>query len=111
MDGLTQGHGLSHDDAHLFAQARTFRIIHYDGVSASIVLVDLAARAGTILATSHAIFISFRELTLRNSRSPLIRESAIVTFCFRCRRRARSRQSHPAPTMRESRGWTAVYQI
>ena len=62
MDGLTQGHRLSQGDAHLFAQARTFRIIHFDGVSASIVLVDLAARAGTILATRHAIFISFREL-------------------------------------------------
>ena len=36
-DGLTQGHRLSHDDAHLFAQARTLRIIQYDGVSASIV--------------------------------------------------------------------------
>jgi hypothetical protein len=37
LDGLTQGHRLSHDDAHLFAQARTFRIIQYDGVRSSIV--------------------------------------------------------------------------
>jgi hypothetical protein len=34
---LTQSHGLSHNDAHLFAQARTLRIIQYDGVTASIV--------------------------------------------------------------------------
>jgi hypothetical protein len=35
--GLTQGHGLSHHDAHLFAQARTLRIVQYGGVSTSIV--------------------------------------------------------------------------
>jgi hypothetical protein len=29
--------GYRYDDAHLFAQARTLRIIQYDGVNASIV--------------------------------------------------------------------------
>jgi len=73
--GLTQGHGLPQGDAHLFAQARTLRIIQYDGVSASIVEVDLAARAGAILATHRAIFIRFRELMVARENA---RPSALL---------------------------------
>ena len=50
-------------DAHLFAQARTLRIIQFSGLTCSTGLIDLAARAGAILAIARRIFIRFRELT------------------------------------------------
>src|SRR5262245_56146969 len=56
-DCLTQGHGLSHDDAHLFAQVRTFRIIQFNGFNGSTGSIDLTARASAILATAPQIFI------------------------------------------------------
>src|SRR5262245_43879657 len=62
LDCLTQGHGLSHDDAHLFAQARTFRIIQLTGFTGSTGSIDLTARAPAILSTAPQIFIGFRVL-------------------------------------------------
>lgn len=63
--GLTQGHGrsgLAAPDAHLFAQARTFRIIQLNGFNGSTGSIDLTARATAILATALQTFIEFREL-------------------------------------------------
>jgi len=37
------------DDAHLFAQVRTFRIIQFFGFTCSTGSIDLAARASAIL--------------------------------------------------------------
>jgi hypothetical protein len=62
---LTQGHGLSSNDAHLFAQARTFRIIQFNGFNCSTGSIDLTARATAILATPPQIFIQFRVLSQR----------------------------------------------
>ena len=59
---LIQGHGLSRADAHLFAQARTFRISQFIGFDCSPGSIDLAARANAILATAPPIFMSFRKL-------------------------------------------------
>src|SRR4029450_12020315 len=53
-------------DAHLFAQTRTFRIIQLNGFACTTGLTDLAARAAAILANTHWIFISFRELKPTN---------------------------------------------
>jgi hypothetical protein len=61
-DCLTQGHRLSHADAYLFAQARTFRIIQFNGFTYSTGSIDLTARASAILATAPLIFMRFREL-------------------------------------------------
>jgi hypothetical protein len=40
------------DDAHLFAQARTFRIIQFNGFTRSTGSIDLTARASAILTTT-----------------------------------------------------------
>jgi hypothetical protein len=46
----------------LFAQARTFRTIQFNGFDYSTGKIDLAARAAIILAAAHLTFMSFREL-------------------------------------------------
>jgi hypothetical protein len=50
------------DDAHLFAQARTSRIIQLTGFNCSTGSIDLTARTIPIFATAPQIFIRFREL-------------------------------------------------
>ena len=54
-------------DAHLFAQARTFRIIQFSGFTGSTGSIDLTARASAILPTCPKIFMTFRELKPRLS--------------------------------------------
>ena len=49
-------------DAHLFAQARTFRTIQFNGFDDSTGKIDLTAHARAILATAPLTFIRFREL-------------------------------------------------
>ena len=56
------GYRRQFNDAHLFAQARTFRIIQFNGFACSTGSIDLTARASAILATAPQIFIGFREL-------------------------------------------------
>ena len=47
------------NDAHLFAQARTFRIIQFNGFACSTGSIDLAARASVILPNPRALSCRF----------------------------------------------------
>jgi hypothetical protein len=86
FDGLTQGHGLSHTDAQLFAQARTFRTIQFNGFNSSTGMIDLTARASDILTTAPLIFISFRELTSARGHALLQLFAPVLHDDDACRR-------------------------
>ena len=75
------------NDAQLFAQVRTFRIIQFSGLTCSTGSIDLTARASDILCCRAQIFIRFRELKPRYSyRAPVVRplprrHESLQLFC------------------------------
>ena len=75
---LTQGHGLSSDDAHLFAQARTFRIIQFFGVKSSTGSSISPLAPCVFSRTPPPIFMRFRELIQRVGTRCF---SSSVQFC------------------------------